>query len=51
MLSHSGTHAHRRPAALVVAVCAMLWLTFLPSAAGAQPIVVKMATLVPDGTS
>jgi TRAP-type C4-dicarboxylate transport system substrate-binding protein len=51
MFSHARTHAHRRPAALVFAVCAMLWLTFLPSAAGAQPIVVKMATLVPDGTS
>jgi TRAP-type C4-dicarboxylate transport system substrate-binding protein len=29
----------------------MLSLTLLPSAASAQPIVVKMATLVPDGTS
>ena len=51
MFSHARTHAHRRPAALVFAVCAMLWLTFLPSAAGAQPVVVKMATLVPEGTS
>ena len=29
----------------------MIWLTLQPAAAGAQPVVVKMATLVPDGTS
>jgi len=51
MLSYTCTHIHRRPAALVFAVCAMIWLALLPSPAGAQPIVVKMATLVPDGTS
>jgi TRAP-type C4-dicarboxylate transport system substrate-binding protein len=51
MLLHTRPHAHRRPAALVAAACAMLWITLLPPAASAQPIVVKMATLVPEGTS
>jgi len=51
MFSLIGTHARRRPAALLAAVGAVLLIALAPAPAGAQPILIKMATLVPDGTS
>jgi TRAP-type C4-dicarboxylate transport system substrate-binding protein len=51
MFSLIGTHARRRPAALLAAVGAVLLIALAPAPASAQPILIKMATLVPDGTS
>jgi TRAP-type C4-dicarboxylate transport system substrate-binding protein len=51
MLLHTRTRSHRFAAIIAAAIGAALWIALLPAAAGAQPIVVKMATLVPDGTS
>jgi len=51
MFSLIATHARRRPAALLAAVGAVLLIALAPAPASAQPILIKMATLVPDGTS
>jgi TRAP-type transport system periplasmic protein len=51
MFSLIGTRARRRPAALLAAAGAVLLIALVPAPASAQPILIKMATLVPDGTS
>jgi TRAP-type C4-dicarboxylate transport system substrate-binding protein len=50
MFAQTTTRTFRLPAALA-AIAAVCLLGLAPAPAGAQPTLVKMATLVPDGTS
>jgi TRAP-type transport system periplasmic protein len=51
MLLLTDSHVSRRPAVFVAALGAILLFVLAAAPASAQPIVIKMATLVPDGTS
>jgi hypothetical protein len=50
MLAQTTTRTLRLPAA-IAAIAALCLLGLAPGPAAAQPTLVKMATLVPDGTS